>query len=70
MSVQFNDGANSEPIVRTIPIVVKDLQVEFIPEGGDLVAGLPGRVYFLARTPLGKPADFKARFVPSVAVED
>ena len=31
------------------------------PEGGDLVAGLPNRVYFQARTTLGKPADLKGR---------
>jgi hypothetical protein len=29
--------------------------VEFFPEGGDLIAGLPNRVYFQARTPAGKP---------------
>jgi cyclase len=27
------------------------------PEGGELVAGLPGRIYFEARTPARKPAD-------------
>ena len=48
-----------ETIVRPIPIVLKKLQVEFFPEGGDLVAGLPNRVYFQARTPLGKPAELK-----------
>jgi hypothetical protein len=56
LSVQFLDAAAVETIVRPIPVVLKKLQVEFFPEGGDLVAGLRNRVYFQARTPLGKPA--------------
>ena len=39
--------------------MLKKLDVEFFPEGGDLVAGLVNRVYFQARTPLGKPADLQ-----------
>lgn len=62
-SVKFDDGANTEAIVRTIPIVLKNLDVEFFPEGGDLVAGLPNRVYFQARTALGKPADLKGHLL-------
>jgi len=63
LSVQFFDDANYEPIVRTIPIALKKLQVEFFPEGGDLVAGLPNRVYFQARTMLDKPAEVKGKIV-------
>ena len=55
LSVKFIDGV-VETIVRPIPVVLKKLDVEFFPEGGDLVAGLVNRVYFQARTPLGKPA--------------
>jgi len=63
LSVQFSDGASVETLVRPIPIVVKKLQVEFFPEGGDLVAALPNRVYFQARTMLDKPAEIKGRIV-------
>jgi len=62
-SVQFSDGASVETLVRPIPIVVKKLQVEFFPEGGDLVAALPNRVYFQARTMLDKPAEIRGRIV-------
>src|SRR5262249_44674456 len=44
LSVRFTDGANHETMVRPIPIVLKKLQVEFFPEGGDLVAGVLNRV--------------------------
>src|SRR5262249_32554234 len=59
LSVNFADRSTPEPITRTIPVVLKKMDVEFFPEGGDLVAGLPNRVYFQARTPTGKPAQLK-----------
>lgn len=59
LTVTFDDNGVVEPIVRTVPLVLNKLQVEFFPEGGDLVAGLTNRVYFQARTPLGKPAQLK-----------
>src|SRR5262245_2037360 len=59
LSVTIRDGKTTESIVRPIPLVEKDLVVEFFPEGGDLVEGVPGRVYFQVRTLSGKPADLK-----------
>jgi hypothetical protein len=59
LTVRFQE----EPLVRTIPLVLKKLDVEFFPEGGYLVSGLPNRVYFQVRTPLGKPADLKGRLL-------
>jgi len=72
VSVEFNDGGSVETLVRPIPIVLKKLQVEFFPEGGDLITGVPNRVYFQARTMLGKPAELLGRIVDQdgkVAVE-
>jgi hypothetical protein len=63
VSVTFTDGASIDTIVRSIPLVLKKLDVEFYPEGGDLVAGLENRVYFQVRTPLGKPAEIKGRIL-------
>ena len=60
LGVKFLGGA-VETITRPLPIVLKKLNVEFYPEGGDLAADLPNRVYFQVRTPLGKPADLKGR---------
>src|SRR5262249_55078318 len=62
-SVNFDDGGSIETLVRPIPIVLKKLQVEFFPEGGDLITGVPNRVYFQARTMLGKPAELRGRIV-------
>jgi hypothetical protein len=63
LSLTFHAPGSVETIVRPIPIVLKKLQVEFFPEGGDLVAGVPNRVYFQARTTLDKPAELKGRIV-------
>jgi hypothetical protein len=61
LSVIFTDGGSTETLVRPIPIVLKKLNVELFPEGGDLVAGVPNRCYFQARSTLGKPAELTAR---------
>jgi hypothetical protein len=63
VAVQFDDPAMPDTIVRPIPIVLKKLDVEFCPEGGDLVAGLPNRVYFQVRNALGKPADLQGQLL-------
>lgn len=63
VSVRFTDGGVIETLVKPVPVVIRKLSVDFYPEGGDLVAGVPNRVYLQARTPLGKPADVKGRIV-------
>jgi hypothetical protein len=59
LSVNIQDGSDAEAIVRPIPLVTKNLRIDFFPEGGDMVEGVPGRIYFMVRTPIGKPADLK-----------
>ena len=59
LSVNIQDGSDTEAIVRPIPLVTKTLSVEFFPEGGEMIEGVPGRVYFQVRTPHNKPADLK-----------
>ncbi|MBN9118816.1 MAG: alpha-2-macroglobulin [Planctomycetes bacterium] len=56
LSLNIQDGSDAEPIVRPIPLVTKSLKVEFFPEGGDIIDGVPGRVYFMVKTP-GGPRD-------------
>ena len=63
VSVTFTDGGNVETLVRPVPMVLSKLEVEYFPEGGDLVAGVPNRVYFQSRTTLGKPAELRGRIL-------
>ncbi len=57
VTVECHDGGNVETVVRNLPIVLRDLHVSFFPEGGDLIAGVPNRVYFQVRTPANQPAE-------------
>jgi hypothetical protein len=57
LTVMAEDGGVTESIQKRIPIVMTTLNLALYPEGGELVQGVPGRVYFLAKTTIGKPAD-------------
>ncbi|MBW2254615.1 MAG: hypothetical protein JRI25_08465, partial [Deltaproteobacteria bacterium] len=57
LTVLVEDGGVTESISRAVPIVLADVGLAFFPEGGDLVHGLPGRVYFEATDRHGEPAD-------------
>lgn len=48
-----------ETLVRSVPLATRTLSIEFFPEGGDLVLGVPNRVYFRVATTTvpSKPAD-------------
>lgn len=59
LTVMAEDGGVTESIQKRIPIVMTTLNLALYPEGGDLVQGVPGRVYFLAKTTIGKPADIE-----------
>src|SRR6185369_1686541 len=57
LSMVIQDGGTVETATKTIPILLQTLDLAIYPEGGDLVAGLPNRVYIEGRTPAHKPAD-------------
>src|SRR5262249_30202683 len=59
LTLLADDGGVTESMQKRIPIVLKEISVALYPEGGELVAGLPGRVYFRAQNALGKPADIE-----------
>ena len=63
LTVMADDGGITESIAKRVPIIVKKLNLALYPEGGDLVYGLPGRVYFEAKNPIGKPADISGRIL-------
>ena len=65
LSLAVADGAVVEPIAKTIPILLKTVDLSIYPEGGDLVAGLPCRVYVEALTTAKKPADLVGQVIDS-----
>jgi hypothetical protein len=65
IALTLKDGGVVEAAAKTIPISLDRLAVTILPEGGELVAGLPGRVYYSVRDPAGEPADLLADVVDS-----
>ncbi len=63
LHVTADDGGNREPTIKTIPINLGKVTVEFFPEGGQLAGGLENRVYFVARDPLGEPVDIRGTVI-------
>ena len=57
LAMTVEDGGVVETATKTIPILLQTIDLIMYPEGGDLVAGLPARVYIEAKTPAKKPAD-------------
>lgn len=57
VAMVVQDGGAVETATKTIPILLQTVDIAIYPEGGDLVAGLPNRVYIEGRTPAKKPAD-------------
>ncbi len=69
LTVLVSDAGVTESISRSVPIVLDDVSVALFPEGGDLVEGLPGRVYFEATNAHGEPADVSGVVVDDRGVE-
>ncbi len=57
LALVIEDGGVVETAAKTIPILLQTVDLQIYPEGGELVAGLPCRVYIEGRTPAKKPAD-------------
>ena len=57
LNIQIEHAGQMEAISRAIPIVLNRIDLQFFPEGGDAVAGLPCRVAFKAVNEFGKAAD-------------
>ncbi len=63
LTILVEDGGVTESISKSIPILQNKLALSFFPEGGKMVSGLPTRLYFEAKTRLGKPADAEGKLV-------
>jgi TonB-dependent SusC/RagA subfamily outer membrane receptor len=59
LNITTEHDGNPESIARSIPIVLNEIALQFFPEGGNLVAHVPGRVAFKATNEFGKPADIE-----------
>jgi hypothetical protein len=63
VNLQVDVGGVVESMQRRIPVVLDEVTVTAFPEGGDLVNGLPSRVYLAGLDPQGKPAEIEGRIM-------
>lgn len=57
LNVQVEHNGVTESISRPIPIVLNKIDLQFFPEGGDAVVGIPCHMAFKAVNEFGKAAD-------------
>ena len=69
IAMVIQDGGTVETASKTIPILLQTMDLAIYPEGGDLIAGLPNRIYVEGRTPAKKPADLTGIIVNSKGKE-
>ena len=53
----WQHNGQAESIARSVPIVLNTMDLQFFPEGGDLVEGIETKLAFKALNEYGKPAD-------------
>lgn len=69
VAVRVTDGGTVETHVEPIPLRLGRVDVALLPESGDLVAGLPQRVYFRVTDPAGRPTHASLRLHDERGVE-
>ncbi|QDU93820.1 MG2 domain-containing protein [Lignipirellula cremea] len=69
LAMVIEDGGVVETASKTIPILLQTIDLSMYPEGGDLLAGLPSRIYFEAFTPAKKPADLAGVVIDAKGAE-
>jgi hypothetical protein len=57
--IPLKDGKNK--IQTNIPIGPTDFTIDFFPEGGDLLAGVPNRIFYRVRSKSGQPVTGNGR---------
>ncbi len=63
LALVISDGGVVETASKTIPILLKTVDLQMYPEGGDLLAGHKNRVYIEASQTNGKPADLVGKIM-------
>jgi TonB-dependent SusC/RagA subfamily outer membrane receptor len=59
LNITVDYDSHTESIARSIPITLNKIDLQFLPEGGSLIAGLATNIAFKAINEFGKPVDVK-----------
>jgi len=63
LNIMFQYKGQTESISRSIPIVLGNIDLQFYPEGGELIEGMICGVGFKGLNEFGKPADIKGNII-------
>ena len=69
LNIMIEQDGSTESISRSIPIVTRNISMQLLPEGGDLIADINNKVAFKAVDEFGKPVDFNGRIIDSKGQE-
>jgi hypothetical protein len=61
--IELTEGNHREAFEQELAVVPARLTVDVYPEGGDLVPGVPNRVYYQVRSPRGEPVNPDGRVI-------
>ncbi|MCP4440118.1 MAG: hypothetical protein GY810_14340 [Aureispira sp.] len=60
LNIQVEHEGQVESISRSIPITLNNIDIQFLPEGGHIIANTTNTIAFKALNEFGKPADITA----------
>jgi alpha-2-macroglobulin-like protein len=63
LNILITNRGIQESISRAVPIVLHRIDLQFFPEGGELVSGMRSKVAFKALNEFGKPADVEGEIL-------
>ena len=63
LRVVLTEGKVQETFEQELAVMPSRLVVDLFPEGGDLIAGVPNRVYYRLRSPRGEPVNPEGRVI-------
>lgn len=63
LNITIQYDSYTEAISRSIPIVLNKIDLQFMPEGGTIIEGIPANIAFKALNENGKAADIKGEVV-------
>ncbi len=69
LNIMINFKGSTESISRSIPILFENIDLQFFPESGQLIAGTTNTVAFKAINEFGKPADIAGIIFTKQGVE-
>ena len=63
LNVMVDHRGNQESISKSIPILLDNIELQFLPESGPMIANAPNVIAFKALNEFGKPADISGTIV-------